>query len=232
MSTRILTISAAALVATLSLAACGGGESPPPATSTATPTTTAPPTALDGAIWPDPAVAAAADGPREVARSFIVDFLRMENAALGAFQQGDSRSGEVPVLQRNEDGTVRGDRVIASVAVRQLDGPRWFVVAAGSPEVEIDTPEPLSAIASPVTVAGTGRGFEANIVVRVYAAFDPKPLVEQGVSAGNMELAPFSDEIAFDAPRATGGAIVAIGGGVGAVSGTHPLSAVSVRFGG
>jgi hypothetical protein len=137
MSTHILTIAAA----TLSLASCGGGESPRPATQT----TTAPSALLEGAIWPDPAVATAEDGPREVARSFIVDFLRMESPALGEFQQGDSRSGEVPVLQRTEDGTVREDRVIASVAVRRLDGPRWFVVAAGSPEVEIDT-HPFAAV--------------------------------------------------------------------------------------
>ena len=196
MTTRVR-IAAAALVAALSLTACGGGDDPPPpATSTAT---TPPPSALDGALWPDPAVATPETSPREVGRSFIVDFLRMENPPLGAFQQGDSRSGEVQVFQRGEGGTVREDRVISTIALRQLDGRRWFVIAAFGDEVQIGAPDALATISSPVTVAGQARGYEGNIGVRVYAAFDPKPLVEQGVAAGNMEIEPFSDELALRA---------------------------------
>ena len=33
-------------------------------------------------------------------------------------------------------------------------------------------------IASPVLIAGKGVGFEGNVVLRVHAAFDPKPLAE------------------------------------------------------
>jgi len=218
------------LVAAPAFAACGedGGTS---STATTATTATTPPAALDRALWPDPAVASPDATPRAVARSFIVDFLRMKRPPLGEFQQGDSRSGEVPVYQRREDGSVNEGRVIAIVAVRQLDGRRWFVIAALSDEAQIDAPEASAEISSPVTVSGVGRGFEGNVVVSVHAAYEPKPLVEQGVQAGSTQKEPFSADLAFTAPETPTGAVVAIADS-GLDDVTRPFTAIPVRFAG
>ena len=193
MNMHIVRLAAAALVAALSLTACGEGESPSPAASTpaaTAPTATTPASDFDRALWPDPATATAQDGPLDVARSFLERFVGVENPALGEFQQGDSRSGEVPVLRRREDGSVL-DKVIAWIAVRQLDGVRWFVIVAGSDEVKLSSPragenEVMPTISSPVKVEGRGLGFEGNILVRVHAAFDPKPIA-RGTRAGRVD---------------------------------------------
>ena len=104
--------------------ACGDGDG-----AAGKPTATAPPTStvpesLDYALWPDPADADPKDGPSAVARSFVEDFIGVEDPALGAFQQGDSRSGEISVFRRGENGKP-GDKVITTIALRQLgDGRR------------------------------------------------------------------------------------------------------------
>ena len=212
------------LLAVLSLAACGDDDDGGSAVMTA------PDTRLEGALWPDPAVATAQATPRAVARSFVEDFIGMQKPALGTFQQGDTRSGEVPVLLRGEDGTVRKDRVIATIAVRQLDGVRWFVIAAASDDVAIESPEVLEEIASPVHIAGRGAGFEGNVVLRVHAAFDPTAIAEQPVIAGATRPEPFSAKLAFERPASAAGAIVARTGG--GLAGTTPFAAVAVRFAG
>jgi hypothetical protein len=231
---RLAPAACAVLAAALSFAACGddgggGGSASTPATSTAT----TPQTMFDNALWPDPADATEDATPRAVARSFVEDFVGMRKPALGEFQQGDARSGEVPVLLRGEDGTVQEDRVIATIALRQLDGARWFVIAAFSDDVELTQPsaaegEPMPAIASPVRVAGNGAGFEGNVVLRVHAAFDPEAIAEEPVTAGSATPEPFSADLAFERPASATGAIVARAGG--GLAGTTPFAAIGVRF--
>ncbi len=132
----------------------------------------------------------------------------MDEPTLGEFQQGDSRSGEVAVLRRGEDGEPT-KRVIATIALRQLDGKRWFVIAANSDEITIAEPELLAQIASPVRIAGKAVGHEGNVVLRVHEDFNPAPLVEQAVVAGAMKLKPFQAELTFGRPATSSGAIVA-----------------------
>jgi len=120
----------ALLVTMLSLAACADGGASTLTTSTPTPTTRA--TMFDNALWPDPAHAVVESSPAEVARSFVEDFVGMASPAFGEFQQGDTRSGEIPMFLVGEDGRARKDEVLATIALRQLDGRRWFVIAAFS----------------------------------------------------------------------------------------------------
>ena len=199
--------------------------------TSSTPTATLP-TALgtfDNALWPDPAAATERATPAEVARSFVEDFIGMPSPAFADFEQGDARSGEIPMLLVGEDGRAQPDRVQASIALRQLDGKRWFVIAASSEQIRIDTPEVFDEISSPVTIDGEGRGFESNLVVSVRAAFERKPLVEEPTAAGNTELAPFSTTLAFERPTATTGAIVVRdGGGLDGVG--NAFAATAVRF--
>jgi hypothetical protein len=58
--------------------------------------------------------------------------------------------------------TPRELEVLGRQRVRQLDGEHWFVTAAGSDDVQIDVPEPLAEVSSPVHVEGRGRGFEGT----------------------------------------------------------------------
>jgi len=233
-------IACALLLAALTLAACGddnggGSASAPTAPApTASTTTAAPATVFDNALWPDPAVATAQADPVEVARSFVEDFLGMTKPAFGAFLQGDSRSGEVQVHPRGEDGAVLKARALATIALRQLDGSRWFVIAAHSDQVEISQPraaanEVMPTISSPVQIAGEAVGFEGTVIARVHEAFERKPLAEDHTIAGAMEREPFSIELEFERPRGATGAIVAHT--TGGIPGTNPFSAIPVRFG-
>ncbi|HEV7807263.1 MAG TPA: Gmad2 immunoglobulin-like domain-containing protein [Solirubrobacteraceae bacterium] len=225
---RLLPI-AALLAAVLSLAACGdddGGGSAPEQTRSAP----APADArYDGALWPDPAVATADATPADVARSFVEDFVGMPKPALGEFQQGDSRSGEIPMLLVGEDRRPREDRVLATIALRQLDGRRWFVIAAIAEQARIERPRALEEISSPLRVAGEGAGFEGNLVVSLRAAFRRDPLAQDATPAGNMQAKPFSATLAFERPQtATGAVVVRDGGGLDGVP--SAFSAIPVQF--
>jgi hypothetical protein len=223
-------------VVVVALAGCGGDDTSAP-TSASTPavTPTAPaqtpePTAAPAsqALWPAQGTGAT---PVEVARSFVVEAIGIEDPALGAFQEGEPRAGEVPVHRRGEDGR-KMDLVVATVSLRQLDGEHWYVTSVQSPEVEIETPEPLADVGSPLRVSGRGRGFEGNVVLEVRRAFataKDEPLAQKPVTAGSMaDLAPFEAELPFAAPAGETGAIVArTGSGIAAADG---FAAFPVRF--
>ncbi len=227
-----LRFAAAAILAALALAGCGDGERDGAgagacATGT-TSTAPAPLSGLDQALWPAPADARRATTPRAVARSFVEDFIGVANPAIGDLQAGEPRAGEVPVYRRGEDGNAT-QRVVATVVVRQLGGECWFVTAAVSEEIDVTTPAVLSAIASPVTIAGTGVGHEGNIVLRLHAAFDPDPLVRDPVTAGAMRKEPFSAQLGFERPAAAdAGAVVARAGQP--LPGSDAFVAFPVRF--
>ena len=87
----------------------------------------------------------------------------------------------------------------------------------------------LERIASPVTVSGTGAGFEANLVVSLRAAHERGALAEQPVTAGRAQPRKFSSLLAFERPQAATGAIVVRdGGGLDGVS--TAFFAIPVRF--
>jgi hypothetical protein len=191
-------------------------------------TTPAPGSTFDYALWPAPRDAHAATSPRDVARSFVEDFIGVEKPALGAFEQGDARSGDVLVYRRGEDGR-RMSTVIATIALRQLDGHAWHVIAASSREVQIRTPDQsLGRISSPLTIAGEGIGQEGNVVLSLHAAFDPKPLAQKPITAGALTPAPFSGVLDFDRPPTPTGAIVARA--TQPLPGADAFAALPIRF--
>jgi Immunoglobulin-like domain of bacterial spore germination len=169
-----------------------------------TPSTTvapAPPTAdLDQALWPDPAGDLFTD-PVDAARSFVVTVIGVDDPPLSAFLEGEPGAGEVEVFGRGEDGGTL-DRVVATVSVRQLDGEHWFVTAAGSTDVQIDAPEPLAGVSSPVHVEGRGHGFEGTIGVELHGRSSSAPaLAENFTTAGSGgELEPFAVDLDVEAP--------------------------------
>jgi hypothetical protein len=153
---------------------------------------------LDQAMWPDPAGELLTD-PTAAARSFVEDMIGVEDPPLSSFREGEPGAGEVDVLQLDEDGSV-SDRVAATVVVRRLDGEHWFVTSASSPDVQIDTPEPVSVVSSPITVTGRGRGFEGNILVdlRTRDSGGEIGAASPTIAGAGAELEPFSVEVPFD----------------------------------
>lgn len=159
-----------------------------------------PAAAVDDALWPDPAAELFTD-PVEVARSFVEVMIGVDDPPLSAFLEGEPGAGEVELYRRGEDGRPL-DRVASTVVVRQLDGEHWFVMAAGSEDVQIDSPEPLAEAESQVTVTGQGRGDEGTIVASLRSrSVDAPELVEIPTIAGAAEeLAPFTVDLPFSGP--------------------------------
>jgi Immunoglobulin-like domain of bacterial spore germination len=220
-------------VAVLAVAGCGDDDEPaeptatagasatPTNTATLTPTATATATA-EGApevLWPNPSVIDAVD-PVEVARSFVTDFIKLDDPALSEFRLAEPNAGEVDVFRRGEDGS-QLDKVIATIQLRKGEGGNWSVTTVGSEEVQIDSPAPYEEVRSPLTVSGKGRGFEGNIVLEVRAAYATEALDQQPIIAGSMaELEPFEETLRFRAEPGSYGAVVAkTGSGIAAVDG-------------
>jgi Immunoglobulin-like domain of bacterial spore germination len=191
----------------------------PPSTTTA-PTTPgsssttvvpAPPVAnLDQAMWPDPAGSARFADPVEAARSFVEGFFGIADAPLSEFRAGEPGAGEIDVFSRNEDGQV-SERVATTLSLRQLDGEHWWVTAATSDSVRIESPQPLADVASPVSVDGRASGFEGTVIVRLRdRSGSYGELGEDFATAGSGEtLEPFSVDVAFDQPTASHAVLVA-----------------------
>lgn len=175
---------------------------------------------LELALWPAPQDARTATSPRDVARSFVEDFVGVENPALGAARFG----GVVDVFRRGADGR-RTATVVARIFLEPIDR-RWFVTSVVSNELEISVPGSLHLVVSPLKVVGSGRG---DVVVRVHAAFDPQPLARRSVATGAARTAPFESALTFASPRRGRGVVVARAGG--GRSGSQAFAVIPVRFG-
>ena len=203
-----------------------------PTTAEPPPGTTVPggPTAnVDGALWPDPSATPFTD-PVEAARSFVETVVRVDDPPLSEFRSAEPGAGEVDVYGRGEDGR-RLDRVAATIVLRQLDGEHWFVTAAGTDDVQIDTPEPLAAVASPIAVAGRGRGYEGTIAVELRARSVGAELIGREVTiAGSGEaLEPFTVEVRFSTGPGVG--VLLARDDPGAEPGVPSFAALPVRLG-
>jgi hypothetical protein len=204
-----------------------------PPTTPATPSTTvspAPPAAdLDQAMWPDPAGSARYADPVDAARSFVEGFFAVD-APLSEFRAGEPGVGEVDVFSRDENGQASG-RVATTLSLRQLDGQYWWVTAAASASVHIDSPQPLADVSPPLRVSGRGSGFEGTVIVEVRDRSGSYGELGEGVTiAGAGEvLEPFSVDVDFDRPASSYGIVVAQtdSGLSGVLSG---VTAFPVRF--
>lgn len=168
---------------------------PPPSV----PTTEQP----DTAVWPFASGPVRYDDPVSAATGFATTFLGFVDPIVGTFQEGDSRSGEVAV-QASDPGPV------TTVLVRRLGADdSWWVLGATTPNIQIEAPDALATVTSPVTVSGQSTAFEATINLEVRADDDLTPLVEGHTMGGSMgEMGPFTTDLTFTAPPVSGGAIV------------------------
>lgn len=195
------------------VAACGSSGKPatPSTTSvsstttSSTTTTTSPQAARSIAVWPTAASGIRYDAPLAVARAFALDYLHFVDPIIGQFQQGDARSGEVPV-RTTAEGTAPGP--VTTVIVRQIDGS-WWVLGAATPNIVLTQPAALATISSPVQLRGTSTAFEATVNVSIREDDVAKPLVESFLMGGsNGQMGPFDASFTFASPTSTYGAIV------------------------
>jgi hypothetical protein len=197
-------------------------------TTEMTTTTTASAGLEQPAIWP--AAGVVFDTPEAAAEDFVVQVLGVP-PTLGEFQQGDSRSGEIEVLSPGE-----GDagRAVARglLLLRQL-GPDdgWFVLAAVNDNASIAVPgsgEPV--VAGSVTVDGSARGFEANVVVTAFVAGDAGTELDQQITMGGAFETPEPFSVTLDLSGASPGQIVVllVRGGTGLETDPGEFGAIPV----
>ena len=153
-------------------------------------------------MWPTAASTTRFRTPESAAQSFAVDYLHMTNPVINGFQQGDARSGEVPV-QPNSTGPV------TTVLVRQLDPDNsWWVLGAGTASINLSAPAWDASISSPVTLTGTSVAYEGTVHTQVRQDDTTKPLGEGYVTGGSTAMGPFSGSLAFTKPTTKYGAVL------------------------
>ncbi|MDE3064565.1 MAG: hypothetical protein KGJ36_02715 [Acidobacteriota bacterium] len=172
----------------------------PTTTTTATTTTISPSTT--SAIWPTAASGIRFTTPAAAARGFAVEYLGMSKPLVGAFRQGDSRSGEVPVHT-----SATGPET--TVLVRQLGpGTDWSVIGAATQDIDITSPTTGATVASPMDLRGRSLAFEGVVNVTLRDDVSSTPLVATTVMGGGTSMAPFSSKVTFATPASTYGALV------------------------
>lgn len=200
------------VVLSVSIIACGTNASSPQSssppgsittTSSAASTGTAAPTASTStAVWPTAAGTTRYRTPESAAQGSAADYLHMTDPVTDGFQQGDARSGEVPV-QPDSTGPV------TTVLVRQLGSDQsWWVLGAGTASINLSAPTWNARISSPVTLAGTSVAYEGTVQTQVRQDDATKPLGEGVVTGGSTAKGPFRGTLAFTKPTTTYGAVV------------------------
>ena len=172
-------------------------------TSTTDGTTTTVPAEFRSAVWPWFSSPTRYADPVDAARGFAESFLGFDEAVVGEFREGDSRSGEVEIRP-----TVDGPAT--TVFVRQL-GPddTWWVLGSATANIIVDEPEALCGVESPLELSGQALAFEGNVEVQVREDGIDESVVTSNVTGGGTELLPFDGSIDFEVdPSAESGALV------------------------
>jgi len=181
------------------------------------------------AIWP--AAGTVFTTPQAAATDFVTKTFG-RSPSLGPFEQNDARSGEIPVMfgEGSAQPTLR-----STVTLRQLapsDG--WFVLFAVNDSMTIYSPAALAEIpAAELQVSGTGRGFEALVVVEALIACSADKLDTQNAMGGSGETPePFNVTLDLSAAHRGDTVVILIRGGVGLENDTGEFSALAVTIAG
>ena len=166
-------------------------------TTTESTTTTAFAPEVDpyGVAFPAPTTSRRFESPESAAQTYATDVLGFTELQVGEFRAGDSRSGEVPVTDR-EGGPE------TTILVRQMEDDSWFVLGSVTDDVNVEEPESGDAVSSPFETSGTALAFEGQVDVLVLRQDDPgNPLGEGFVTGSGVPPAgPFESEISFEPP--------------------------------
>jgi len=151
-----------------------------PTATTVAPTTIPPPAPPPPHVWPLSDATTYAT-PEAAAQSFVVEYLGMTNARVGA------TNGNVVEIFGNSRASIRTlvDVVDSSAG--------WVVVGARADEIVVDQPQPYADPSSPMTVSGTSTAFEAQLGLQLRLA-GSSTVVGEGTAMGgsNGEMGPFS----------------------------------------
>lgn len=188
----------AVLVGTGTEQAGPGSTTTVPGTSTTAP---AAPASTSRTVYPTAGSGVRFTHPVAAARAFAIDYVGFVDPVVGSFDAAGAAAGTVPVR-----ATPTG--AVTTVHLERLDGT-WWVVGSTTPDILLDQPAALAAIASPVSLHGTSTAFEAQVNVEVRQDDLRTPLGTGFVMGGaNGELGPFDGAVAFTPPTAAAGALV------------------------
>lgn len=189
----------------------------PPTSEPTSTTVSLPPAVPAGSVvWPRPGGRDTFDDPVAAASGFAVDYAGFDDPTIGAFAQGDTRSGEVEV--RPDTGP---SSAVTTVLVRQMEDDNWYVIAATTQDIQMDALGPAGdgVIACPgtVRVTGTALAFEGTVEIRIdgFGSDGSRLTIGQGfgTGAGVPPAAPFQADVdCVDLPDS--GAVAATGGAV------------------
>ena len=233
----IRAIAPAVAVVALLAAGCGSDDDTSTDTTTSSTTTTTEATTTtepvgleQPAIWP--AADVVFDTPEAAAEDFVTQVLDVP-PALGEFQQGDSRSGEIELLSLGENG---GTPVVRGVILLRQLGPDdgWFVIGVANDNASITVPTAgATVVAGPLLVEGVARGFEANVNVRAFVAGDASSDLDQQIAMGGAMETPEPISVMLDLSGASTGDVVTIvvRGGVGLETDPGDVGAIPVVIG-
>jgi hypothetical protein len=175
--------------------------SPAPTSETSSPTSISPQESRN-IVWPRPGSGRVYDDPVRAAAGMAIGLVGFTDPVVGAFRQGDSRSGEVDIRPKSTGP-------VTTVLVRQMSDGHWYAIGASSDDLQLTSPDAGAAVRSPVTVSGRSRAFEGTIIVSVLAQGLPSPLGSEPLIGGAGEdLGPFNGDIRFDASGGGTGAIM------------------------
>ena len=166
-------------------------------TTTTTPssTTTRPVPVVDPytVAFPDPGSSRRFDDPAAAARAYATDVLGFTELVVSEFQQGDSRSGEVPVSDR-------ADGPVTTVLVRLMADDTWYVLGSESPNITVTSPFTGEFVRSGFSATGSALAFEGVVDVKVHEVGNPD-IVGEGfvMGSGTPPAGPFSNQITYEA---------------------------------
>ena len=174
-----------------------------PSASPLTTSTLVPVAQPDTAIWPFVSSTTRYAEPVRAAQEFATIYLGFLNPIVGSFQQGDSRSGEVPVRS-----TPTGP--ITTILVRRLTTTNsWWVLGASCADIQVTAPTTSEAISSPVTLRGRSTAYEAVVNVDFRQDGSLAPLKVTTVMGGSMGvMRPFTTSVSFPRSSTSQGALL------------------------
>ncbi len=174
------------------------------ASSTSSTSTSSTPTSMTDtstAVWPFANSTTRYTDPLDAARSFATEFVGFKNPAVGAFNQGDARSGEVEIRTKISAPT--------TVFVRQMSDDTWWVLGSTTSNIVVDKPATGALITSPIRVSGQASAFEGTVDVEVRQDGSKTPIGKGFVTGnGGADLGPFNGEITFSEPTEAYGTLV------------------------
>src|ERR1019366_23334 len=202
MNKKVVAVVVSALTVVGALGVVVGRQWGAPSTSTTT-STIRPVTQPETAIWPFATDVTRFGDPVLAAQAFATNYLGFVNPIVGAFQRGDSRSGEVPVR-----ATPTG--AVTTILVRQLTSANsWWVLGASCPDIVVTGPSSSESISSPVVLRGRSTAYEAVVNVEIRQDGSLAPLRSDTVMGGSMGVMdPFTKSVTFALPSSRGGALL------------------------